>query len=133
MGGAALSSTTRRVSRLPALGPPQMPSDLPRTGSLQPVLSGPRSSRARTYELHSESVLCSITTSESPFSYSIGPLWAVGLSPGESLRVVFPDSKVELISSLGGQADKMTGAPALAFGVETVASELGAPMCPRRP
>lgn len=114
-------------------GHPQMLSDLPRTENLQPVLSQPWSSLARTYELHRESVLCSITTLEIPLSYPICPLWAVGLSPGESLGVVFPGSKVELISSLGGQADKVTGSLALAFGVETLASELGAPTCSRRP
>ena len=80
-----------------------------------------------------ESVLCSVTTSEIPLSYPICPLWAFGLSPGESLRVVFPESRVELISSLGGQADKGTGALALAFGVETLASELEAPRGSRRP
>ena len=82
------------------------------------------------------SALCSVTSSMIPLSYLIGTLWAIGLSPGKFLGVLFPESKVGMISGqsiLGSQAEKVSGPLALAFRVETLASELGAPRGSRRP
>lgn len=63
-------------------------------------------------------------------SYLTDTLWAIGLFPRKFLGVVFPESKAEMIflqSILGGQAEKVNRAEALAFGVQTLASELGGP------